>query len=126
VAIKVVRAIKRYVKSARIEAKILDYIFDKQKELNVNLCVKMYSHFKLYGEGGIWHWTCDDDGDDYDYDDYDVMTLMMIVVGCMFILINGYVFTMTRMFNDNVFFICCIIFHRSLLPSVPVIGAVPV
>ena len=87
------RAIKRYVKSARIEAKILDYIFDKQKELNVNLCVKMYSHFKLYGEGGIWHWTCDDDGDWYDDDDYDdvvmtlmVMIMMMIVVGCMFIL----------------------------------------
>jgi len=81
-----VRAIKRYVKSARIEAKILDYIFDKQKELNVNLCVKMYSHFKLYGEGGIWYWTCDDDDDDDDVMTLMVMILMMIVVGCMFIL----------------------------------------
>ena len=69
VAIKVVRAIKRYVKSARIEAKILDYIFDKQKEFNVNLCVKMYSHFKLHGEDGIWQ--------------YYVMMMMMIMIGMM-------------------------------------------
>ena len=89
-AIKVVRAIKRYVKSARIEAKILDYIFDKQKELNVNLCVKMYSHFKLYGEGGIRHvmmmvismmmmmMMM-------------VMILMMVVLGCMFILMAMFI-----------------------------------
>ena len=73
------RAIKRYVKSARIEAKILDYIFDKQKELNVNLCVKMYSHFKLYGEGGIRHVMM------------MMMILMMVVLGCMFILMAMFI-----------------------------------
>ena len=68
------------------------------------------------------------------------MILMMIAVGCndydgddfddgscrMYVYTNGYVYTMTRIFDDNAFLICCIMFHRSLLPSVPVIGAVPV
>lgn len=49
VALKVVRSIKRYIKSAQIEAKILDDIFEKQSDQDVNCCVKMFSHFRFQG-----------------------------------------------------------------------------
>mmetsp|Transcript_19155 Transcript_19155/g.32368 ORF Transcript_19155/g.32368 Transcript_19155/m.32368 type:complete len:168 (-) Transcript_19155:136-639(-) len=50
VAVKVVRSINRYIDSARIEANILDDIYTKQKQTkNVDMCVKMYSHFKFDG-----------------------------------------------------------------------------
>lgn len=49
VAIKVVRQIERYVDSAKIEASILDDIYDKQKAQRVTFCVKMYSHWRLDG-----------------------------------------------------------------------------
>lgn len=45
VAIKVVRNIKKYIDSAKIEAKYLSDIYDKQLEKGSNYCVKMYSHF---------------------------------------------------------------------------------
>ena len=50
VAVKVIRSIQRYIDSAKIEASILDDIYDKQKNRGVNLCVKMYSHFKFDGK----------------------------------------------------------------------------
>lgn len=49
VAVKMVRSVKRYVSSAKIEAAILDKIFDKQQERHTALCVKMYSHFHIQG-----------------------------------------------------------------------------
>jgi serine/threonine protein kinase len=49
VALKMVRSVKRYIKSAKIEAEILDYVYKKQKEYNKNFCVKMFSHFKYDG-----------------------------------------------------------------------------
>lgn len=55
VAVKIIRSIKRYIESAKIEAEILDDIYDKQKERNVNVCVKMYSHFKFDGNSFIPH-----------------------------------------------------------------------
>jgi hypothetical protein len=50
VAIKVVRSIKRYVESARIESDILHDIYTKQKEKNVDVCVKMFSRFHFDGK----------------------------------------------------------------------------
>jgi dual specificity protein kinase CLK2/3 len=47
VAIKVVRSIKRYVDSAKIEADILDHVYDCQAKQNSNYCLKLYSHFEL-------------------------------------------------------------------------------
>jgi hypothetical protein len=49
VAVKVVRSIKRYIESARIEARILDNVYDKQNEKNSDYCVKMFSHFRFEG-----------------------------------------------------------------------------
>lgn len=49
VALKIIRSIKRYIDSAKIEADILDDIYDKQHQRGVNLCVKMYSHFRFEG-----------------------------------------------------------------------------
>ena len=47
VAIKVVRRIERYVDSAKIEADILDDIYDRQSKQKANCCLKLYSHFEL-------------------------------------------------------------------------------
>ncbi len=49
VAVKVVRNIKKYVESARIEANILDEIYRKQKETRKNGCLNLYSHFEFDG-----------------------------------------------------------------------------
>eukprot|EP01038_Epipyxis_sp_PR26KG_P010722 gene10722-14398_t len=50
VAIKVVRSVKRYSESAKIEADILDDIYDKQKSYNnTDYCVNLYSKFKFNG-----------------------------------------------------------------------------
>lgn len=50
VAVKVIRKIKRYVESAKIEADILDDVFSRQRKYRIDLCVKMFSHFKFEGE----------------------------------------------------------------------------
>lgn len=50
VAIKVVRSIKRYVESAKIEADILDDIYAKQKSSGADVCVKMFSQFRFNGK----------------------------------------------------------------------------
>ncbi len=51
VAVKVVRAVPRYIKSAEIEAKICDDIFEKMKEsMKKSPCVKMFSHFHFRGD----------------------------------------------------------------------------
>lgn len=47
VAVKVVRSIKRYVESAKIEADILDHVYDRQAKQKTNYCLKLYSHFKF-------------------------------------------------------------------------------
>lgn len=47
VAVKVVRSIKRYVDSAKIEADILDHVYDCQAKQKTNYCLKLYSHFKF-------------------------------------------------------------------------------
>ncbi|KAJ1427054.1 kinase-like domain-containing protein [Ochromonadaceae sp. CCMP2298] len=47
VALKVVRSIKRYIDSAQIEARVLHDLFDQQKAKGVDVCLKMYSHFKF-------------------------------------------------------------------------------
>lgn len=47
VAVKVVRSVKRYVDSAKIEADILDHIYDCQAKQKSNYCLKLYSHFEL-------------------------------------------------------------------------------
>lgn len=49
VALKVVRSIKRYIKSAEIEAAILNDVYDRMQRHDSPYCVKMYSHFK-YGD----------------------------------------------------------------------------
>jgi dual-specificity kinase len=49
VAVKVVRSIKRYVESARIEAEVLDVVYEKMKTWKGDYCVKMFSHFSLNG-----------------------------------------------------------------------------
>lgn len=49
VAIKVVRGIKKYVDSAKIEASILDDVYTRQKRNGVDCCLKLYSHFPLNG-----------------------------------------------------------------------------
>ena len=49
VAVKVIRSIKRYIDSAKIEADLLDDIYDKQNAQGLNVCVKMYSHFRFEG-----------------------------------------------------------------------------
>lgn len=53
VAIKVIRSIKRYVESAKIEADILDDIFTKQKASGTDMCVKMFSQFRLDGNSSF-------------------------------------------------------------------------
>eukprot|EP01031_Cornospumella_fuschlensis_P025628 gene25628-30950_t len=45
VALKVVRSIKRYIHSAKIEAKLCDDVYKKQKEAKSSYCVKMFAHF---------------------------------------------------------------------------------
>lgn len=50
VAVKVIRKIQRYVESAMIEADILDDVFSRQRKYKIDLCVKMFSHFKFEGE----------------------------------------------------------------------------
>jgi len=50
VAVKVVRGVKKYVESARIEADILGHVYDRQKEVGANCCVKLYSHFSFDGK----------------------------------------------------------------------------
>ena len=47
VAIKIVRSIEKYVDSAKIEAKILNDVYDKQKQEKFAPCVKMYQSFYL-------------------------------------------------------------------------------
>jgi len=47
VAVKVVRSIKRYVESARIESAVLNAVYDRQRRDRVDFCVKMYSAFTL-------------------------------------------------------------------------------
>lgn len=49
VAVKVIRKIQRYVESAMIEADILDDVFSRQRKYKIDLCVKMFSHFKFEG-----------------------------------------------------------------------------
>ncbi len=49
VAIKVVRSIPRYIDSAKIESDILDDIHKKQKLADTDVCVKMFSRFRLDG-----------------------------------------------------------------------------
>ena len=49
VALKVIRSIRRYIDSAKIEADILDAIYDRQNEQGVNVCVKMFSNFRFEG-----------------------------------------------------------------------------
>jgi len=50
VALKVIRSISRYIDSAKIEADLLDDIYDKQNAQNLNVCVKMFSHFRFGGK----------------------------------------------------------------------------
>lgn len=50
VALKVIRSISRYIDSAKIEADLLDDIYDKQNAQGLNVCVKMFSHFRFEGE----------------------------------------------------------------------------
>lgn len=50
VAIKVVRSIKRYVESAKIESDILHDIYTKQKAKDIDICVKMFSRFHFDGK----------------------------------------------------------------------------
>ena len=49
VAVKIVRGIKKYVDSAKIEAAILDDVYSRQKRENTECCLKLYSHFPLDG-----------------------------------------------------------------------------
>ena len=49
VALKVVRRIRKYRESARIEASILSDVYSRQKKERSNFIVKMYSHFELDG-----------------------------------------------------------------------------
>jgi hypothetical protein len=44
-----VRKVEKYVESARIEADVLDDIYEKQKEKKSNYCVKLFSSFELDG-----------------------------------------------------------------------------
>eukprot|EP01036_Dinobryon_divergens_P028699 gene28699-37687_t len=48
-AVKVIRSIKKYIESAQIEADILDDVFEQQKRLEVEFCVKMYASFRFDG-----------------------------------------------------------------------------
>ena len=51
VAIKIVRSVPRYIKSAEIEAKICDDIFEKMQQYpSKTMCVKMFSHFHFRGD----------------------------------------------------------------------------
>lgn len=43
------------MESAQIEAEILDEVYDRQNEQNVDLCVKMYSHFKMDGNSDSYY-----------------------------------------------------------------------
>lgn len=43
VAIKAVRKVDRYTDSARIEADILNNLYDRQKEIAADFCVDLYS-----------------------------------------------------------------------------------
>ncbi|RYY89689.1 hypothetical protein EON63_00215 [archaeon] len=49
VALKVVRSIKRYIHSAKIEARICDDVYKKQKEAKSSFCVKMFAQFAFRG-----------------------------------------------------------------------------
>jgi serine/threonine protein kinase len=49
VAIKVIRKISRYIDSAKIEASILNDVYEKQKHNKTKYCVKLFSHWKLDG-----------------------------------------------------------------------------
>lgn len=49
VAVKVVRAIERYIDSARIEGDLLDDIYEQQAAKKQSFCVKMFSRFRLDG-----------------------------------------------------------------------------
>jgi serine/threonine protein kinase len=49
VALKIIRSIKKYINSAKIEANVLSDIFDKQEKEKVHYCVNMYSHFPFDG-----------------------------------------------------------------------------
>lgn len=49
VALKVVRRIRKYRESARIEASILSDVYSRQKKERSNFIVKMYSHFEFDG-----------------------------------------------------------------------------
>jgi serine/threonine protein kinase len=49
VALKVVRRIRKYRESARIEAKVLSAVYLRQKRDNLDLIVKLYSHFDYKG-----------------------------------------------------------------------------
>ena len=48
-AVKIVRSVKKYISSAKIEAQILNEVYEAQKKRNVNLCVKMYANFRYDG-----------------------------------------------------------------------------
>ena len=49
-AAKVIRSIKKYIDSAKIEAEILDDVYEQQKQLKVDFCVKMYASFRFDGK----------------------------------------------------------------------------
>jgi serine/threonine protein kinase len=50
VAVKVVRCVKKYTESAKIEAEILDDIMDKGGAAGQRLIVQMYNHFFFDGQ----------------------------------------------------------------------------
>lgn len=50
VAMKVVRNIKKYVDSAKIEAEILDRIYRKQKAASFDGCLQLFGHFEFNGK----------------------------------------------------------------------------
>jgi serine/threonine protein kinase len=49
VALKVVRKVKKYTESARIEADVLIDVRIKMREVGNNSCVYLYDHFKFQG-----------------------------------------------------------------------------
>ena len=49
-AAKVIRSIKKYIDSAKIEAEILDDVYEQQNRQKVDFCVKMYASFRFNGK----------------------------------------------------------------------------
>ena len=46
VAIKIIRSIPRYIDSAKIEARVLDHIYDEQKKRRLSHVVKLFASFE--------------------------------------------------------------------------------